>query len=325
MRRLAPLLLALALLPAAEARAQSEGTTTLDFGRAERVTGTAGAEAFGGRVALPVLTGRAGREWRVVHRGTVRLRGRRLTGFELRLTRTRATVRARQAGRTRTLLRGRVRATLSRRTGRVRVRRARLRPAVAGIPAARLEVLARVDPRGSATIRLPARPAGAVDVTGGQVDWHVRDSLVQYLNAGGGLRARDGARAGAPTTRPGSSERLVYDIALPVTGGWHDARTGLTLLRLRGSVGFRYRAHGIDFTVADGAVELGGGRPSRATFRFSGEAGERFQARRAPLMDLLAPHGAEYPGAVPRERTVFSGFYQPGDPFGWMTIAFTTR
>ena len=255
----------------------------------------------------------------------------------------RAVIVARGDGRTRTVLTTRARPRRDRRTGRAVLREARLRLAAAmatrlGVPASlgRLTVDARVGTGGASGVRLPARPPGAVDVTAGSVSWHLRDSFVQYLNAGEGIRASDGARPGRPTTRPGSDQALVYDVDLSLRSGWHDPSTGHTLLELRGTVGFGYRAHGIAFAVRDAVVELDGGRPSRATFRFTGKAGDDFDGSRAPLVDLQPERATArtteqrtttitaVPGVVPAARTVFSGFYQPGDPFGWMTVRYAT-
>lgn len=352
---------ALLLLPAGAAAAQAgEGTTSLELDRSAgavlRVTGSRGAQAFGRRAALPVVAGRVARdEWRIYHGGvlTLRARGRavRLADVEVRLGR-RAVVVARLLGRRRAVLTSDARPRLDRRTRTAVLRGARLRvtPAFAAVlrralglrPSGgrfgQLDVAARVNAIGvSGAVRLPARPPNAVDVVAGSVTWHLRDSFVQYLNGGEGVRAAGGAREGAPTRQPGSDQPLVYDLELPLRRGWHDPASGLTVLELGGVVGFRYRAHGIDFAVRDAVVELGGPRQSRATFRFTGRAGEDFDGGRAPLVDLrprdarenrMSPDGrtrtlVEIPGAVPAQRTVFSGFYQPGDPFGWMTVNFT--
>src|SRR5262249_20903324 len=146
------------------------------------------------------------------------------------------------------------------------------------------------------------------------------------------------ARAGEPTVRPGSDRPLVYDVALPLRRGWRDPASGLTLLELGGTVAFRYRAHGIDLSVRDAVIELGGGRPSRATFVFGGQAAQETRGKRADLVDLDPAHATdrrtsadgrtqtlvEVPGAVPAGTTPLSGFYAAGDPFGWMTVTVTT-
>ena len=351
MTRLLVLLAAAFLAVSGEALAQAgEGTTTIAFDAASglRVAAAGGAVAFERRVALPVAAGRRGAaDWRLGHRGTLTLRGRRvvrISRLELRVGRHTIVV-GRVAGRRQRVFTTSAHARRNRGTGRVILRDApvRLAPAMArrlGATRARigrLTVDARLLAGSASRVTLPARPPGAVDVAAGSVSWHLRDSFVQYLNAGEGIRVSDGARAGEPTTRPGSDQLLVYDVDLPLRRGWHHPATGLTVLELGGAVALRYRAHGIDFAVRDAVVELGGSRPSRATFRFTGEAGDEFDGSRAPLVDLVPERArertvqdgkttlVEVPGRVPRAKTVFSGFYQPGDPFGWMTVSFTTR
>jgi hypothetical protein len=195
-----------------------------------------------------------------------------------------------------------------------------------------------------------ARPASAVAVTGAVLSWHVRDSFVQYIATGEGTSVAGGATAGAARAGCGSSVPLTYDFRFPFSDGWYDPATGTAALYGTGSVRMRYRAHGIDITVSAPEIELDGSR-SRAIFRFADGDGER----RGVLVDLgplatpLAGQCAEDPGpetsanptASDGGRThayerlagripegtadsVFAGYYLPGDPFGWISVAFTT-
>ncbi|PTL58516.1 HtaA domain-containing protein [Paraconexibacter algicola] len=253
-----------------------------------------------------------------------------------------------------------VRPVLDRRSGRARLRSGKLRLAVPAAGIVRralgireiglgslgtltLDATVAPDLAGTAAgagTSAPARPATAVDVTAATLDWHVRESFIRYVNTGEGTRVLGGAVAPGKTVRPGTSVPLDYDFRFPFASGWYDPASDLAVLTFRGGVGFSYRDHGIQFETSDPQLELrGAGSGSRATFSFTGRDGTPFDGRRATLLDLDpaaatrsgSADGAtrtltDVPGAVPAQTqgSVFNGFYAPGDPFGAMTVTFTT-
>jgi hypothetical protein len=182
-----------------------------------------------------------------------------------------------------------------------------------------------------------ARPATAIDVAGATITWHVRDSFIQYINAGEGTTPSDGATGDPPAQEPGSDALLVYQFHFPFAAGWYDPPSGTAGLNYAGTVNFSYRAHGIDLDAKNPEVELTG-NSSRAIFRFSGSGGTDKGDKRAVLVDLhpsgpttTSPDGRTFtyervPATIPAgsDTSVFAGFYQPGDPFGWMSVSFTT-
>lgn len=208
-----------------------------------------------------------------------------------------------------------------------------------------------------------ARPATAVDVKAGTVTWRVRDSFVQYLNAGTG--PTDGTQAIAPgaadtpmrgCTSSGAANdaQLSYQFGFPFKSGWYDPVSGTAALYYGGGVHFGYAQHTIDLNATDPEIELNGAS-SRAIFRFNGSGGTAVADKRQVLMNLATAGGPvakacsvdpgpvglpattanadgtttytfeRIAGVIPdgSAQTVFAGFYLPGDRFGWMTIAFT--
>jgi hypothetical protein len=191
-------------------------------------------------------------------------------------------------------------------------------------------------PPSSAELPLLARPATAVDVTSATVNWHVRESFIQYMNAGEGTSVADGAVAGEPTVAPGSDAELVYDFRFPFTSGWFDPAGGSAAVYFRGVVNFSYSAHTIDLDAASPELELNG-TASRAIMRLR-NAGTGLESRREVLVDLdlaqatvtVSPDGRtrtyeRIPGRIPAgtASSVFAGYYLPGEPFGWFTVTFT--
>ncbi|HEY4097123.1 MAG TPA: HtaA domain-containing protein [Baekduia sp.] len=181
-----------------------------------------------------------------------------------------------------------------------------------------------------------ARPATAVDITAATITWHVRDSFIQYINAGEGTTVSAGATADPPSVQPGSSVPLTYAFHFPFTGGWYDPVSGAVRVTYAGTVTFGFRAHGIKLTAADPEIELAGGG-SRAIFR-TANAGE---TPSRGVLETLSPAAAagtthspdgtahaytQIPGAIPADAgaSVFAGFYAAGDPFGWITVELTT-
>lgn len=208
-----------------------------------------------------------------------------------------------------------------------------------------------------------ARPATAVDVRAGTITWRVRDSFVQYLNAGGG--STDGVNPLAPATADApmkgcsssggvNEAELRYQFHFPFARGWYDPASGTAALYFSGGVHFGYTEHTIDLDAADPEIELNGAS-SRAIFRFNGSGGTAVGNQREVLMNLATSAGAapkactvdpgpaglpasvanpdgtttytfeRIAGVIPdgAANTVFAGFYLPGDRFGWMTVAFT--
>lgn len=178
---------------------------------------------------------------------------------------------------------------------------------------------------------LLARPATAVDVASATITWHPRSSFIRYISAGEGTRASDGAIADPPTVEPGSDVPLTYTFRFPFRSGWFDPPSGVAGVYYRGAVTFSYRAHGIELTTREPEIEVNGGA-SRAIFRIGD--------KRAVLVNLdpsraksrtVSPDGKthtfeEIPATIPQggATPVFAGFYRPGDPFGWISVSFTT-
>ena len=210
---------------------------------------------------------------------------------------------------------------------------------------------------------LLARPATAVDVRASTITWRVRDSFVQYLNAGTG--PNDGTQPIAPgtadapmrgcTSSGAANDALLnYQFQFPFKSGWYDPVSGTAALYFSGGVHFGYTQHTIDLNGGDPEIELNGAS-SRAIFRFNGSGGTAVADKREVLMNLATSAGpfanactadpgpAGLPattanpdgttthtferiaGVIPdgSAQTVFAGFYLPGDRFGWMTISFT--
>ncbi|HEX2070517.1 MAG TPA: HtaA domain-containing protein [Thermoleophilaceae bacterium] len=199
--------------------------------------------------------------------------------------------------------------------------------------------LAPVAPRSGPIATEPprlTRPPGAVDVATATLRWRPRESWIQYVNGGEGTSVSGGAANGPQEVRPGSSVPLVYSFtSFPFANGWYDSASGKAAIYFRGGVGFRHGAHGIDFSSSDPEVEINGVR-SRAIFRFDGADGTPFDGQRGVLVDLhpgavQAPAGgtvtyADVPGTIPADagQSVFAGFYAAGEPFGTLTVSFTT-
>ncbi|HEY6759018.1 MAG TPA: HtaA domain-containing protein [Baekduia sp.] len=179
-----------------------------------------------------------------------------------------------------------------------------------------------------------ARPATAVELTGATITWHVRDSFIQYINAGQGTAACNGATADAPTIRPGSSTPLAYDFHFPFTDGWYDPVSQTARVTFTGTVSFRYSGHGIDLAAVNPEIELAGTAsrvifatantgqaPARGVLETLDLAGAASIAHQPPTHTYTA-----IPGAIPTDAgsSTFAGYYQAGDPFGWVTVQLST-
>lgn len=230
------------------------------------------------------------------HSGTLRIAGVSVRSLRARLTPS-AAVSAVVRGRRVTLAQGRASRLTYTATGARALRRPQLRGRVFG------KLLVGPVPL--------ARPSTATDLTTATITWHVRESFVQYMQAGEGAAASDGATA-----------LSAYDFGFTFRGGWRDAASGKTVARFRGTVRFSYKAHGIALRASDPEIELNGTR-SRAIFRVgNGKAA----SRRAVLVDLhpaKATAAGEIPGTIPSDASasVFAGYYLPGDPFGFIVLS----
>lgn len=179
-----------------------------------------------------------------------------------------------------------------------------------------------------------ARPAGALDVASATLSWRPRASFLQYVASGEGATASEGATPAPPETAPGSDARLVYAFGFGLKpGSWYDPAGGSADLFTKGTVRFRYRAHGIDLTVRDPEIELNAGA-SRTIFAFSGGDCTQVAPVRGVMLSLTpgspsANGAARDYGPIPATITdagadMFSGFYLPGDAWGTFAVAFTT-
>lgn len=320
MRPLCLALLILVLPASAAAEPAERGTSTITLGGAKwRAAGAAGV-----RATLAVTRGKVAATTTLEHDGRVRLRlgERRVTLEGVRVSVARATtISARVGGRRVTLFAAKRKAKVDREALTAAVKDAPLRLTSGGATALRLTGLgtSRV---GALTVDadlsvppVPERPAGAVDVVASAITWHPRESFVQYINSGGGVTVADGATAAGPN-----------DFGFVPAGGWFDPASGRARLTFRGTVRFSYPGHGIRIDAKDPEIEIAGAR-SRAIFRLGD--------KRAVLTDLT-PGAAvvsgtahaydQVPARIPRVAgaSVFAGFYLPGDPFGWISVSFTT-
>jgi hypothetical protein len=177
-----------------------------------------------------------------------------------------------------------------------------------------------------------ARPATARTVTSATITWHVRDSFIRYIAAGEGTSASGGATAAAPEGDP----PLVYAFQFPFAEGWCDPVSGAARISFTGTVAFRYAEHEIDLVVNDPEVELDG-PASRVIFRMTGSGDTDGGNQRAVVETLHVSRSSpsasgnafayeRIPGAIPpgAASSIFAGYYLPGDPFGWVSISFTT-
>ena len=185
------------------------------------------------------------------------------------------------------------------------------------------------------------RPAGAADIAGATIDWHVRESFIRYVGTGGGTSVSGGASADPPLLLPGTSAPLSYTFHFPFAAGWHDAGANpadpaddTAAIEFGGAIRFLYSGHEIDLTTADPEIEIAGAR-SRAIFAISESGGA---AERQVLVNLdlsraaaIAASGNRFtyervPAAIPAgtASSVFAGFYAPGTEFGCVSVSFST-
>jgi hypothetical protein len=169
------------------------------------------------------------------------------------------------------------------------------------------------------------------------VQWHVRESFINYLAGGDG--AGDGTNATAPAVEgaPTGPSTLAYDFTYGERAGASSAVAGgPATLRFDGAVNFVYPAHCIDFDAKAPEIALDPSGISTAIFTMVGRGGTPIAERRYALLTLanVAPQitdgGRTYtysqmqaslaPGA---DDEVFGGLYQPGEKFGWVTVSYT--
>jgi Htaa len=236
---------------------------------------------------------------------------------------------------------------LSRRLG-VRIPAGRLgkvRVSAATITLGNDVVTPRSGPLGDEPPLLP-RPASAVDVTGGSLTWHVRDSWIRYVNTEASPEALEGATAEpaiqesdhpCPDRPAGTNPTLVYSYSFPFSDGWYDTASGTAALYYSGGIRFTYPSRGIDLATRNPEIEINGD-DSRAIFRLRGAGETPYPDRRAPLLDLATagppsegpPSSFGFPGPLRGALTadgqnVFAGFYPPpNDGFGCVSVSFTT-
>lgn len=187
---------------------------------------------------------------------------------------------------------------------------------------------------GTAEPPVKARPQGARTVTSATLTWRVRESFIRYIAAGEGTTASRGVTGTAETVA--GAPPLVYSYTFPFADGWCDPATGAARVAFTGTVAFRYAAHGIDLVVNDPEVELDG-PASRVIFRMTGSGDTAGGNRRAVVETLdvskatVSGGGTAFayeriPAAIPpgAASSLFAGYYLPGEPFGWVSISYTT-
>jgi hypothetical protein len=181
-----------------------------------------------------------------------------------------------------------------------------------------------------------ARPATAVDISAATITWHPRESFIRYINTGEGTATSGGATAEPPTVLPGSSVPLVYDFHFPFKSGWYDPVSKTARVTYTGTITFNYSDHGIKLTATDPEIEIASGTTSRGIF----VTANMTSPKRGVLENLNpsaatstthSPDGtthayAQIPGSIPADAgaSIFAGFYVGGDPFGWLSVDFTT-
>jgi hypothetical protein len=189
------------------------------------------------------------------------------------------------------------------------------------------------------------RPATAVDVSDVKISWHPRDSWIRYLSSGpgsgdgiflaGGATAQNATKSPCPD-RPSTSDALLpYTFRFTPRESWYDPASGTAGINGLGGVRFVWSERAIDLEASDPEIEINGAQ-SRAVFRFNGTGNTPFPNQRAAVVDL-APGTPEVTnggktftyslmrGTLTQDgASVFAGFYEPGDPWGCVSVSFTT-
>ncbi len=184
-----------------------------------------------------------------------------------------------------------------------------------------------------------ARPVSAVNITGANVRWWVRDSWVTYT-AEGSFEPQVIAPATAyPAQTEGShhcsdggsnpSAEHLFSFNLPFAHGWYDAASSTAAIYTAGGVRFYRPDRGIDITSTQAELEFNGAA-SRSVLTFT-EAG-LYANRRGLLGALTLGSYVPAPGGPNTFRVVlpasaaagvFAGQYAPGVGFGCFEVSFT--
>ena len=177
-------------------------------------------------------------------------------------------------------------------------------------------------------LALSAGPAQAAErtITGGTLDWGVKQSFRNYVE--------NGPAMGEITTANGAERSPDGTFRWPLTAGTYDARAGTGELRSTGTVRFFGHAGALEVAVTDPRVEFGaGGATLYADVRSRGMGdGELKDYPNVDLVTLDAAAVAPVAGnagvrydALPSTLTAngspaFAGFYPAGTAFDPITL-----
>jgi hypothetical protein len=170
------------------------------------------------------------------------------------------------------------------------------------------------------TLTVEAPASGPVGVTGGYLDWGVKESFRSYVR--GPIAKGDYSAAG------GATENGDGTLRFPATGGSYDAASGVTSVRLAGSVHFTGHAGALEMTF------------SALHVLFDGKGGGTLYADAVSKPDTTGAAAVAYPGVALADLNeaaatvtrsagaaawtgigaklsaagapAFAGFYQPG-------------
>jgi hypothetical protein len=182
------------------------------------------------------------------------------------------------------------------------------------------------------------RPPDAVDIASATLTWrpklrwlcYVEDATAVAGAANGPVENLD-----CPPEFGGPRDLVGSFVDFPFKSGWYHPPTGTAAVYFQGGVRFRYEAHGIDFSSTSPEIEINGA-DSRAIFTFDGTDGTPYDSERGVLVDLhpnpiqKPPSGTvnyvDIPATVPADAgaSIFAGLYGANEPFGTMTVSFTT-
>jgi hypothetical protein len=182
------------------------------------------------------------------------------------------------------------------------------------------------------------RPPDAVDIVSATLIWrpkvrwlcYVEDATAVAGAANGPVENLD-----CPPEFGGPRDLVGSFVGFPFKTGWYHPPTGTAAVYFQGGVRFRYEAHGIDFSSTSPEIEINGG-DSRAIFTFDGTDGTPYESERGVLVDLhpspiqKPPNGTvdyiDIPATVPADAgaSIFAGLYGANEPFGTLSVSFTT-
>ncbi|HYI79927.1 MAG TPA: HtaA domain-containing protein [Thermoleophilaceae bacterium] len=182
------------------------------------------------------------------------------------------------------------------------------------------------------------RPPDAVDIASASLTWRPKVSWLCYVeeaNPVGGASNGVVETLDCPDSLGGPRDLVGSFVDFPFKSGWYHPPTGTAAVNFDGGVGFRYADHGIDFSSTSPEIEINGA-DSRAIFTFDGTGGTPYDSERGVLVDLhpnpiqKPPSGTvnyiDIPATVPEDAgaSIFAGLYGANEPFGTMTVSFTT-